>query len=476
MADLFQPSRDDRRRLENRVGTPGNGYDMSYVDRFNPVTPSGVTRLGARRGTPHYTRPARSPEDETRAKGLLRQALPIGWDGPVIDQFPGERIEAVYLVRPSNIRHAERLSEREIEELELGDLIRAKVCEATTNISHNIGDHAVTPTVYGMMICKFRYFVLLEKHPKHGVFAPITSHEEKGLKGLSRLERQTHFGFRKEGEPFDRSRLTEGDPEYLSLNDPLELRNGVLDPESFADLSYPTSLYWSSNISWKGCLNDTSTQRVLEAYESMRTSTTEPANETGPPESFIENEATPGTDSRPILEPSEQIDNLWGVGGHELSTPNTNGENDPDPPKGTAEEQKAAFVRRQSDITTALRPQKQIEEILVREIESATLVAAEAENKARKAKLDYKINLSTGDAGEYALELLKEAAEQAAHDCARKQMLKKSMVALFEDVLSNPDLRPRVAVGEEVNQERMTIINNAAHSLKCRLESIWEQM
>ena len=476
MADLNQPRRYDRRRLQNRVGATGNGYDMSYVDRFNPVAPLGVTRLGARRGPPHYTRPARSPEDETRAKGLLRQALSIGWDGPVIDQFPGERIEDVYLVRPSNIRHAERLSEREIEELKLGDSIRAKVCEATTDISHKIGDHAVTPTVYGMMICKFCYFVLLEKHTKHGVFAPVTSHEENGLKGLSRLERQAHFGFRKEGDHFDRSRLTEGDPEYLSLNDPLELRNGVLDPESFANLSYPTSLYWSSIISWKGCLNDTSTRRVLEACESMRTSATEPADETGPPGPFIENEATPGADLHPILEPSEQIDHLWGDGGHELSTPNTNGENDPDQPKGTAEEQKAAFDRRQSDITTALRPQVQIEESLVREIESATLLVAAAEDKARKAKLDYKVKLSTGEAGEYASESFKEAAEQAAHDCTRKQMLKDSMVALFEDVLSNPDLRPRVAVGEEVNQERMTIINNAAHSLKCRLKSIWKQM
>ena len=479
MAEEARRRRDNGWPYQNQSAAASHRYGLSHIERFDPRAPTGIARLGAARGPARFPHLDRHVENETRAKRKLRQALRPGWDGPVIDQFPGERVEAVYLVKTSNISCAERLSEREVDELQLGDLIRTTVCESTTNTNHSFGLNGTTPSYHGMKISKFRYHILVKKHPKHGVFAPISSREKKGLEDLSEAERLTRVGFCNEGETFNRAELTEDDSEFLSLNDPLELHKGSLDPGSFADLSYPTSLYWSSNLIVKGYLKDSSTRRVLDMFERTCITTTEPVEENGTSTITVGDGHTSTTDRQSISEPLKEMEAL--AGGTHFEAPSlddrtADGENDTDKPKGTANEQKAAFDRRQSVISSALRPQKEIEESLVREIENATLLAAEAENKARKAKFEYEVKLSTGEAGEYALESCKEAAEQAAHDCARKQQLKDSMIALFDDVLSNPDLRPRVAVGEEVNQERMTIINNAAHSLKCRLESIWGQM
>jgi hypothetical protein len=91
----------------------------------------------------------------------------------IIDQFPGERTEAVHLIKASNIRHEEELTKYEISGFEPGDLVLARVHESTTDSKGRIGDDSVTLTIFGQAVSKDRFDILLEQHPKCGVFAPI---------------------------------------------------------------------------------------------------------------------------------------------------------------------------------------------------------------------------------------------------------------------------------------------------------------
>jgi hypothetical protein len=111
------------------------------------------------------------------------------------------------------------------------------------------------------------------------------------------MERHCRVGFRKAEENFDRDKLTAGDPEFLSLHDPVELRQGVLDRWSFLDLSYRTSLYWSSNIQFKGYLTRSDTRRVLELYDSLRRVSPDSSNRAAPLTSPADNDAV----TRPLL-------------------------------------------------------------------------------------------------------------------------------------------------------------------------------
>jgi hypothetical protein len=49
------------------------------------------------------------------------------------------------------------------------------------------------------------------------------------------------------------------------------------------------------------------------------------------------------------------------------------------------------------------------------------------------------------------------------------------LAALAEEILANPELKPHVPAGTEINKQRMTIINNATKSLQDRIFSIAQQ-
>jgi hypothetical protein len=225
----------------------------------------------------------------------------------IIDQFPDERTEAVHPIKASNIRHEEELTEYEISGFEPGDLVLARVHESTTDSKSRIGDDSVTLTIFGQAVSKDHFDILLEKHPKYGVFAPIASRGSKGLQGLNEFERISRIGFRNKGEPFDGDRLTSDDPEFLSCHDPLELEQSVLDPWLFIDLSYKTSLYWSSNMRFKGYLKVSSTCRVFELCESNRRVNSELSNGAMLTTSATDNDVNSRTALPPDSESSEKI-------------------------------------------------------------------------------------------------------------------------------------------------------------------------
>jgi hypothetical protein len=474
---------DNRPRIRNARPNPHQagitGYGLSHVEQYSPGVPSGVSRLGANRGRQNHPGAAWWVQDETDAKNKIRRALPRHWDGPVIDHAPTERIEAIHLIRGSNIKPAQRLSELENARLRPGTLVRAKVCETTTNMNHNVEDYGVTSTVYGLMIVKARYHILLRKYTKHGVFAPVTTRQAKGLKDLSEEERLTRIGFRKEGERFDRDSLTEEDHEFLSLHDPLELKEGVLNPGSFVDLSYPTSLYWSSDIVWEGCLTDSNTRRALEVYWNIYSIGPKHVNEIESSDKTSADEARITADPRPEAEPLQQMQDLAENAYFDGSTPDeqtSDHDDDPDRPKQTVEQIAAAYSSRWWTVTSALCYQKGTEEELFQEADEITLLEAEAQNKARRAQFAYLEAISVGTARDFVMQLSKETAEKAVADFNLLKRKKDAIVALAEDVLSNRDLRPRVAAGQDVDRERTTLINNATKSLKDRMDSIARQM
>lgn len=397
-----------------------------------------------------YARRARSEADMDR---LLWRAIPPGFDGPIIDEFPGERIEAVYLVKASNTKHFRLLSQAEIDRLKLGDLFRAIVHEATTS-PREIGEKGMTPTIFGQAVPKDRFFVLVKKHRKHGVFVPVTSRELQGLEGLGEAERYAYIGFRKEGEVFDRNKLTEKDPQYLAKWDPLMLAEGDLDPFSFANLSYPTSLYWSSNLLRAGCLTNLSTQRVLELFEEI-------------------DQVTPEQDLSSEMEELKDQENAFIFQLHESTA---SGEEDPDRPKGTANEQIAAYSARHRDVESVLKPLKEVEDKIFQAVDDSTINAAKAENNVRRKRFEYHNALQAGDIGTLALELYQKEIEEAKIDRDEKQKIKDDMVALAEEMERKPELRPRIPAGAEITEGRMTIINDAMRSLQDRMDSISKQM
>jgi hypothetical protein len=360
-------------------------------------------------------------------------------------------------------------------------LVLVSVHESTTDPNGSIGDDSITPTLFGQAVSKDRFHVLLKKLPKHGVFAPIASRGSKGLQGLSELERRSRIGFLKKGEPFDRSRLTEGAPEFLSCHDPLELEKGDLDPWSFMDLSYPTSVSWSSNIRWKGYLTRSSTCRALELYENSRPADSEPGNEATLITPTTDKDATSRDMSRSGPEPLEEdisfpsaLEELVKQGDYKeptLDKPTSDGEDDPDRPKGTAEEQRKAYSLRNTDISSVLRDQIATENKLFRDVEDITTLTAEAERHARRTQLEYQDAIASG-AGEHAVELFKKAADEALLDRDAKRRERDTMTALADDILAHPELRPRVPVGAEIDERKMTIINNATKSLRDRINSI----
>ncbi|KAH6863175.1 hypothetical protein B0T12DRAFT_478513 [Alternaria alternata] len=393
-------------------------YTMqSHINGSHPQGPSGITRPPLKRRRSRYASLVRS---DAELNTRLCSALPVDWDGLIVDQYPDEQTEAIYLIKASNIRQERALTENEISRFEPGDLVLANVHEPTTDPNGRVGDDDVTATIFGQAVSKARFHILLEKHPKHGVFAPIGSRGLKGLQGLSEMERHCRVGFRKAEENFDRDKLTAGDPEFLSLHDPVELRQGVLDRWSFLDLSYRTSLYWSSNIQFKGYLTRSDTRRVLELSAS-------------------------------------------------------NDKDDPDRPKGTAEEQKRAFTKRNMENASVVQDLVKTEKKLFKDVDDATLSAAQAEIHARKTVLEYQDMVSTGTAGEHALELFKNAAEQAVLDRDTAREKRDRLTASVEEVLAHPELRPRVPAGTDINEQRLTIINNATKSLQDRLQSIAKQ-
>lgn len=454
----------------------------SHIDRVHPRGPSGVTRPLPRRRSARYSRLIRSDEELDRR---LELALPVGWDGLIIDQYPDEQTEAVYLVKASNIRQERILTEQQISEFRPGDLVLASVHEPTTDPNSRVGDDSITATMFGKAVSKDRFHILLEKHPKHGVFAPIGSRGSKGLQGLSETERLCRVGFRKAGEHFDRDRLTDEDPEFLSLNAPVELAQGVLDRWSFLDLSYRTSLYWSSNIRFRGYLHRSDTRRVLELCESMSRVNLASSNGATPSISPPDRNAVTRPDSPRSADSIEQdIDLgpvLWEMTGrndYEQSTfdkPDLDDNDDPDRPKGTAEEQKRAFTKRNTEVASVVQDLVRAEEKLFKDVNDATLLAAQAEIHARRALIDYQDMMSAGTAGEHALELFKNAAEQAVLDRDTAREKRDRLTASVEEVLAHPELRPRVPAGTDINEQRLTIINNATKSLQDRLQSIAKQ-
>lgn len=454
----------------------------SHIDRVHPRGPSGVTRPLPRRRSARYSRLTRSDEELDRR---LELALPVGWDGLIIDQYPDEQTEAVYLVKASNIRQERILTEQQISEFRPGDLVLASVHEPTTDPNSRVGDDSITATMFGKAVSKDRFHILLEKHPKHGVFAPIGSRGSKGLQGLSETERLCRVGFRKAGEHFDRDRLTDEDPEFLSLNAPVELAQGVLDRWSFLDLSYRTSLYWSSNIRFRGYLHRSDTRRVLELCESMSRVNLASSNGATPSISPPDRNAVTRPDSPRSADSIEQdIDLgpvLWEMTGqndYEQSTfdkPDLDDNDDPDRPKGTAEEQKRAFTKRNTEVASVVQDLVRAEEKLFKDVNDATLLAAQAEIHARRALIDYQDMMSAGTAGEHALELFKNAAEQAVLDRDTAREKRDRLTASVEEVLAHPELRPRVPAGTDINEQRLTIINNATKSLQDRLQSIAKQ-
>lgn len=110
-----------------------------------------------------------------------------------------------------------------------------------------------------------------------------------------------------------------------------------------------------------------------------------------------------------------------------------------------------------------------------KDVDDATLSAAQAEIHARKTLLEYQDMVSTGTAGEHALELYKIAAEQAVLDRDMALEKRDRLTASVEEVLAHPELRPRVPAGTDINEQRLTIIKNATRSLQNRLQSIAKQ-
>ena len=459
-------------------------YTMqSHINGSHPQRPSGVTRPPLKRRRSRYASLVRS---DAELNTRLSSALPVDWDGLIIDQYPDEQTEAIYLIKASNIRQERALTENEISRFEPGDLVLANVHEPTTDPNSRVGDDDVTATIFGQAVSKARFHILLEKHPKHGVFAPIGSRGLKGLQGLSETERRCRVGFRKAKENFNRDRLTAGDPEFLSLHDPVELRQGVLDRWSFLDLSYRTSLYWSSNIQFKGYLTRSDTRRVLELYDSLRRVSPDSSNRAEPLTSPADND----TATRPLLPLSpeyvRQDINLRSAAFYEvagqadyeqptLDKSASNDKDDPDRPKGTAEEQKRAFTKRNMENASVVQDLVKTEKKLFKDVDDATLGAAQAEIHARKTLLEYQDMVSTGTAGEHALDLFKNAAEQAVLDRDTAQEKRDRLTASVEEVLAHPELRPRVPAGTDINEQRLTIINNATKSLQDRLQSIAKQ-
>jgi hypothetical protein len=169
---------------------------------------------------------------------------------------------------------------------------------------------------------------------------------------------------------------------------------------------------------------------------------------------------------------------MWEQGDYEEPTFNksaSNGVDDPDRPKGTAEEQHKAYSIRNTDLLSAIRAQKETEDKFFRYVDGFTLRTAQTEIHARKTQLDYQDIISSGTTGEHAVELFKKAAEQAALDCDTARRKSDMLTALAEEMLANTELRPRVPAGTEINKQRMTIINNATKSLQDRIFSIAQQ-
>ncbi|KAL1801566.1 hypothetical protein ACET3X_001908 [Alternaria dauci] len=384
-------------------------------------------RPSAKRRRASYSTFVRSDAELNRRLDL---ALPVGWDGLIIDQYPDEETEAIYLIKDSNTRHERALTEEEIDRFEPGDLVLATVHEPTTDPNGRVGDDDITATIFGQAVSKSRFHILLEKHPKHGIFAPIGSRGSKGLQGLSKMEQLCRVGFRKADEHFDRDRLTENDPEFLSLHDPVELKQGFMDPWSFLDLSY---------------LNEKAATKSVGQDVSLR---------------------------------SAAFDELAGIGDYDEPTfdkPTSDDPDDPDRPKGTAEEQKEAYSRRNMKVASALRDQVKTEKKLFQDVDDATLFAAQAEIHARRTLIDYQDLIATGTTGEHVLELCKNAAEQAVLDRDVKREKRDRLTASVDEVLAHPELRPRVPAGTEIDGQRLTIINDATKSLQDRLQSIARQ-
>ncbi|CAN9365593.1 unnamed protein product [Alternaria alternata] len=172
---------------------------------------------------------------------------------------------------------------------------------------------------------------------------------------------------------------------------------------------------------------------------------------------------------------------LWEMTGqndYEQSTfdkPDLDDNDDPDRPKGTAEEQKRAFTKRNAEAASVVQDPVKAEEKLFKDVNDATLLAAQAEIYARRTQLDYQDMVAVGTAGEHALELFKSAAEQAVLDRDTARDKRDRSTASVDEVLAHPELRPRVPAGTEINEQRLTIINNATKSLQDRLKSIAKQ-
>jgi hypothetical protein len=169
---------------------------------------------------------------------------------------------------------------------------------------------------------------------------------------------------------------------------------------------------------------------------------------------------------------------MTGQNDYEQSTfdkPDLDDNDDPDRPKGTAEEQKRAFTKRNTEVASVVQDLVRAEEKLFKDVNDATLLAAQAEIHARRALIDYQDMMSAGTAGEHALELFKNAAEQAVLDRDTAREKRDRLTASVEEVLAHPELRPRVPAGTDINEQRLTIINNATKSLQDRLQSIAKQ-
>ncbi|KAH6881526.1 hypothetical protein BKA58DRAFT_415711 [Alternaria rosae] len=216
---------------------------------------------------------------------------------------------------------------------------RRRSIASTTTPPRQIGEKGVTRTFYGQAIPKNRFHILVKKYRKHGVFAPVTSRELQGLTGLSLKERAVYIGFRKEGETFSRSKLTEKDPGFLYLCIPLMLAGGDLSPRS--------SLNLLSNVA----ILVHKSPRMLELYESIDKETPEDVPEEL--DNQKKNERTP-----PLYES------------------NPDNEEDPDRPKGTADEQMTAYGIRNRDVESILKPLKEVENKTFQAVDDSTIIAA----------------------------------------------------------------------------------------------------
>lgn len=109
-----RPTRDNTTPNGIRPSIVGDGNTRSHVNGNNLRAPAGIARVGFRDRRRSFTpsRYARCAFSEAELGKLLWEALPRRFDSPIVDEYPDENTEAIYLVKPSNTRTVDASQKR----------------------------------------------------------------------------------------------------------------------------------------------------------------------------------------------------------------------------------------------------------------------------------------------------------------------------------------------------------------------------